>query len=306
MNVIKHRYIWFTVSGILIAASVASLFTWGLKLGIDFTGGSIQEIDWKIERPDTAAIAEALKTQGIDDSVIQHAGTNSTISRFKDVDETGHANIVNALKEKFATEEVSADMVLEEKSFSSIGPTIGNELKNKSLYAMVMVLIAIILYIAWAFRRVSRPIASWKYGLTAVFALMHDVIIPIGAFSVLGRFLGYEVDILFVTALLTVLGFSVHDTIVVFDRVRENLLKRNGEFADIVNYSVNQTFVRSINTSLTVLFVLLAVFLFGGESVKNFVLTLIIGVFFGTYSSIFFASPILVQWQLLGAKKRKS
>jgi preprotein translocase subunit SecF len=305
MNVIKYRFIWFAISGVLILSSLASLLVWGLKFGIDFTGGSIQEITWKIERPDTSAIADTFKAQGIDDAIIQRAGADGTIQRFKDVDEATHAKILQALKDKFATNDVSVDKVLEEKSFSSIGPTIGNELKNKSIYAMVMVLLAIILYIAWAFRRVSRPVESWKYGVAAVIALTHDVFIPIGAFSILGHFVGYEVDILFVTALLTVLGFSVHDTIVVFDLIRENLLKREGNFGDIVNFSVNQTFVRSINTSLTVMLVLLAVFLFGGESVKSFVLTLIIGVFFGTYSSIFIASPILVQWQLAGAKKRK-
>ncbi len=305
MQVIKYRAIWFIVSGILIAGSIGSLFIWGLKFGIDFTGGSIQEITWKVERPDTQSIADVFKEQGIDDAVIQHAGDKGTIQRFKDVDEATHANILDALKAKFASHDAAAGQVLEEKSFSSIGPTIGNELKTKSLYAMVMVLVAIILYIAWAFRRVSRPVASWKYGVAAVIALLHDVFIPIGVFSILGHYLGYEIDILFVTALLTVLGFSVHDTIVVFDRIRENLLKREGAFGDIVNYSINQTVVRSINTSFTVMLVLLAVFLFGGESVKNFVLTLIIGVFFGTYSSIFIASPILVEWQKLGARKRK-
>ena len=190
-----------------------------------------------------------------------------------------------------------------EKSFSSVGPTIGNELKQKSYYAIALVLLAIVIYIAWAFRRVSRPVASWKYGVAAIIALLHDVIIPTGVFSALGHFLGYEVDVLFVTALLTVLGFSVHDTIVVFDRIRENLLKREGSFEDIVNYSVNQTMTRSINTSATVMLVLLAVYFFGGESVRNFTLVLILGVFFGTYSSIFIASPILVVWHKLAGRK---
>ena len=303
MQVIKYRAFWFTISGLLIAASIVSLFVWGLKFGIDFTGGSIQEIAWSVPRPQTADIAAVFKDQGIPDVLIQNSGTNETIQRFKDVDENLHAKILTALEGKFATKDITGAKVLEEKSFSSIGPTIGNEMRTKSIYAVIMVLVAIILYVAWAFRRVSRPVASWKYGLAAVIALFHDVFIPIGFFSVLGHFLGYEVDILFVTALLTVLGFSVHDTIVVFDRIRENLLKRDGQFDEIVNYSVNQTFTRSINTSLTVMVVLLAVFFFGGASVHTFVLTLIIGVFFGTYSSIFIASPILVEWQKLGARK---
>jgi protein-export membrane protein SecF len=303
MQVIKYRAVWFIVSGLLIASSIVSLFVWGLKFGIDFTGGSIQEISWSVPRPDSSLIAAVFKDQGFNDVEIQNSGVNETIQRFKDVSEDQHAKILGALETKFATKDITGTKVLEEKSFSSIGPSIGTELKTKSIYAIIMVLLAIILYVAWAFRRVSRPVASWKYGLAAVIALFHDVFIPIGFFSVLGHFFGYEVDILFVTALMTVLGFSVHDTIVVFDRIRENLLKRDGDFGDIVNYSVNQTFVRSINTSFTVMMVLLAVFFFGGASVHNFVLTLIIGVFFGTYSSIFIASPILVEWQKRGARK---
>jgi preprotein translocase subunit SecF len=303
MQVIKYRAAWFIISGLLIASSIVSLFVWGLKFGIDFTGGSIQEISWNVPRPDSSSIAAIYKDQGINDVEIQNSGANETIERFKDVSEDQHAKILSALESKFATKDVTGTKVLEEKSFSSIGPAIGNEMKTKSLYAVVMVLVAIILYVAWAFRKVSRPVASWKYGVAAVIALFHDVFIPIGFFSVLGHFFGYEVDILFVTALMTVLGFSVHDTIVVFDRIRENLLKRDGDFGEIVNFSVNQTFVRSINTSFTVMMVLLAVFFFGGASVHNFVLTLIIGVFFGTYSSIFIASPILVEWQKRGAKK---
>jgi preprotein translocase subunit SecF len=282
---------------------VASLLTWGLKFGIDFTGGAIQEISWNVERPSSEKIAAVYKAQGVDDVIIQNAGSDGTIQRFKDIDEATHAKIVSALQSEFSAEGKTGPAVLEEKSFSSIGPTIGNELRTKSLYAIIMVLIAIVLYVAWAFRRVSRPIASWKYGVTAVIALTHDVIIPIGIFSVLGRFLGYEIDILFVTALLTVLGFSVHDTIVVFDRIRENQLKHEGRFEDIVDDSVRQTIIRSINTSVTVMLVLLAVYLFGGESTRNFVLTLMIGVFFGTYSSIFVASPILVVWNNLRAKR---
>jgi preprotein translocase subunit SecF len=303
MQVIKYRAVWFTVSGLLIAASIVSLFVWGLKFGIDFTGGSIQEISWNVPRPNSSSITAVFKDPGFNDVEIQNSGVNETIQRFKDVSEDQHAKILSALETKFATKDITGAKVLEEKSFSSIGPAIGSEMETKSIYAIIMVLLAIILYVAWAFRRVSRPVASWKYGLAAVIALFHDVFIPIGFFSVLGHFFGYEVDILFVTALLTVLGFSVHDTIVVFDRIRENLLKRNGDFGEIVNYSVNQTFTRSINTSFTVMMVLLAVFFFGGASVHNFVLTLIIGVFFGTYSSIFIASPILVEWQRRGAKK---
>src|SRR5512133_1476480 len=226
MQVIKHRAVWFVISGLLIAASIASLFVWGLKYGIDFTGGSIQEISWSVARPDNSTLAAAYKAQGIEGVTIQASGASETIARFKDVGEDQHAKILAGLRSKFATKDIAAAKVLEEKSFSSIGPSIGSELKTKSIYAILMVLLAIILYVAWAFRRVSRPVASWKYGVAAVIALAHDVFIPIGFFSILGHFFGYEVDVLFVTALMTVLGFSVHDTIVVFDRIRENLLKR--------------------------------------------------------------------------------
>jgi preprotein translocase subunit SecF len=289
MNIIKYRVVWYLISGVLIVCSLAALAVWGLKFGIDFTGGSIQEITWSVARPSSGDITAVFNENGIESALIQNSGDDKTIHRFKNIGEEDHAKVLNALKNKFATKETPAPDVLEENTFSSIGPTVGRELKVKSVYAIIMVLVAIILYIAWAFRRVSRPVASWKYGLTAVIALLHDVIIPLGAFAAFGHFFGYEVDILFVTAVLTILGFSVHDTIVVFDRIRENLLKSHGTFSEIVGESISQTFVRSINTSATVLVVLLAVYLFGGDSIKNFVLVLIIGVFFGTYSSIFLA-----------------
>jgi preprotein translocase subunit SecF len=303
--IIRLRKLWFAISGILFLGSILSLAVWELKFGIDFTGGTIQEIHWKYERPTGDALRATFKGKGIDDVVVQNSGERDTILRFKEIDETKHSDLIDQLKYDFATKGGGAtEDVLVEQSFSSIGPTIGNELKTKSYYALAIVLLAIIIYIAWAFRRVSRPVASWKYGVAAIIALLHDVVIPTGVFSVLGHFLGYEIDILFVTGLLTVLGFSVHDTIVVFDRIRENLLKREGSFEEIVNFSVNQTIVRSVNTSFTVMLVLLAVYFFGGESVHNFTLVLILGVFFGTYSSIFIASPILVLWHNL--KQRRS
>jgi preprotein translocase subunit SecF len=303
LPIIKLKNLWFFISGTIIVVSIAAVAVWGLKFGIDFTGGSVQEIRWNVVRPDSAVVSAIYKDHGVASVEIQNSGANESFIYFQDIDASKHTEILNALRQKFVTASAPADKVLEEKSFSAIGPSIGAELQQKSLYAIVIVLLAIIIYIAWAFRKVSRPVASWKYGVAAVVALTHDVFIPIGVFSILGHFLGYQVDILFVTALLTVLGFSVHDTIVVFDRIRENLLKRNGEFEDIVNYSVNQTMTRSINTSLTVMVVLLSVYFLGGVSVRNFILTLIIGVFFGTYSSIFIASPVLVVWHNLAAAK---
>lgn len=194
---------------------------------------------------------------------------------------------------------IGGEEIVAENRYESIGPIVGQELRSKSIYAIIMVLLGIILYISWAFRKVSEPVSSWKYGLAAIIALIHDVVIPTGVFVILGKVAGVEIDILFVTALLTILGFSVNDTIVVFDRTRENLARVHGhsDFEGIVNKSVNQTMTRSIYTSATVFLVLLAIYIFGGGSIKNFTLTLMIGVVVGTYSSIFIASPLLVEWE---------
>ena len=182
-----------------------------------------------------------------------------------------------------------------ENRFESVGPVIGGELKEKSIKAIIIVLISIVIYIGWTFRRVSHPVSSWKYGLVALIALFHDIIITMGVFSILGHFYGVEVGMPFVVALLTILGYSVNDTIVVFDRTRENLLHSGwDDFEEVVNRSINETLMRSLNTSLTTLVVLLAIYLFGGATIQYFVLALIIGIIAGTYSSIFIASPLLV------------
>ena len=210
------------------------------------------------------------------------------------------SNSESAVNKDTGTESVmieDSSSQIEELRFDSVGPTIGQELKNKSVTAFIIVLIAIVLYIAWAFRKVSKPVASWKYGLSAIIALFHDVIIVLGVFAVLGEFYGVEINSAFVAAILTVLGYSVNDTIVVFDRVRENLPKSDDDFEGTVNTSVNNTITRSINTSVTTLIVLLSILIFGGSSIKDFVLALSIGVFIGTYSSIFLASPVLVLWE---------
>lgn len=290
-NLVKNQKYFLIFSGILITISLSAILIWGLKPGLDFTGGSLLEVSFQEARPNNQAVEQKISSLA-EKPVLIPAGEKDLIIKMKVVDEAKHQQILSALKELGG----GGDKVIE-KRFEMIGPTVSAELKTKSFLAIVFVLLAIILYIAFAFRKVSRPISSWKYGVCAVLALFHDVIIPTGVFAVLGHFLGAEVDTMFVTALLTVLGFSVHDTIVVYDRIRENLLKFPREtFEEVVNRSVNQTAVRSVNTSLTVLLVLLASFFFGGESVKYFVLTLIIGVIFGTYSSIFIASPLLVIW----------
>ncbi len=291
-KIIENKKSWFLLSSILIGLSFLALLIWGLKLGIDFKGGSLLEITYE-ERPIVNEIEEVFINLELNNVKIQPSGNNKFILRFENVDENIHQDLIKSLKELEDKEESS----FQELRFESIGPIIGQELKTKALKSIIIVLIFIILYIAYAFRKVSQPLTSWKFGLAAIIALAHDLIIIIGIFSLLGHYFNIEIDSLFVTALLTILGFSVHDTIVTFDRTRENLFKYpDKRFSEIVNLSVNQTIIRSLNTSFTTLFVLLAIYIFGGESIKNFVLALILGVLIGTYSSIFIASPLLTSW----------
>ena len=295
MTIIGSRKISYVVSGTLVGLSFLSLAIWGLKPGIDFTGGSLLEVAFTSERPESEKISTALEKAGIDHAVVQPTGEKGVIVRFKSVDEQTHQKVLSAIGKLGA---------VEEKLFTSIGPTIGQELRRNSIWAIVLVLIMIVIYIAWAFSGVSRPISSWKYGITAIIALVHDVAIPTGVFAVLGHFYGVEVDTLFVTALLTILGFSVHDTIVVFDRIRENLKRLpDKSFEEVIERSVRDTVTRSINTSLTVLIVMIALFVWGGVTTQFFALAILIGVFFGVYSSIFVASALLVTWHKFSLKK---
>lgn len=291
MDIVRHRKIFYALSLTLIVGSIVCVLVLGLKLGIDFKGGSLMELSFESQRPSSADVERALPGLGIAGLLVQPSGERNVLVRFGTVTEEIHQLMLQRLQKANLGS-------FHEEQFETIGPTIGQELKRKSLLALLLVLGAIILYIAWAFRKISRPLASWKYGVVAVLALMHDVTIPVGFFSVFSRFLGYEADTLFVTAVLTVLGFSVHDTIVVFDRIRENLRKNpGGVFADTVGKSIRETMGRSITTSLTVLLVLLSIYFFGGPSTKAFSFIMLIGVFFGTYSSIFIASPLLVTWE---------
>lgn len=301
--IIKKRKIWITISSIMVIISIVSFALYGLKLGIDFTGGSLLEVEYFVERPTNQFVSDALGEIGLTNAVIQPLGDNGMTIRFKEIDENTHQQIISTLKEKLKTND-SPEVVLEEKQFDSIGPTIGQELKNKSVWALIIVGVAIITYIAWAFRKVSKPVASWKYGLIVTIALFHDIIIVVGAFSLLGHFYGIEVNAPFIAALLTIFGYSNNDTIVVFDRIRENLKKHhNKDFEEVVENSISEVIVRSINTSFTVLMALLAIYIFGGRSISDFTLALIMGVIVGTYSSIFLASPLLVVWEKISQKK---
>ena len=332
MKIINKRKIFFTISGLIILISVLVWIAWGLNLGIDFTGGSLLEVEYTTERPGSDEIKNLLADLNLEGLNVQATGENGYILRFKAIEEETHQEILNKLNmagesvesaenepnldvETIAGEGIDiADISFEsdsqdrviEKRFEAIGPAIGQELKSKSIWAIIIVLIAIVAYIAWAFRKVSYPVTSWKYGVVAIITLFHDILITLGVFILLGRYLGLEVNTPFVAALLTILGYSVNDTIVVFDRIRENLHKYEGEFEEIVDKSVRETITRSINTSLTTELVLLAILFFGGTTIRDFVLVLVAGILLGTYSSIFIASPLLVVWQKLDWRLKKS
>lgn len=297
MFIVRHRKIFYIISGLLLVVSVAALFLWGLKPGIDFTGGSIIEVEYASStRPTADSVRPALENLEIGEFSIRETGSEGYIIRTKELSPETHNEVIAAL---------SKGTQLTEKRFDSVGPILGKEALEKSWMSIALVLIAIVLFITFAFRGISRPVKSWKYGLIAIVALAHDVLIPAGVFAALGHFAGVEVDTLFVTALLVILGFSIHDTIVVFDRVRENLRhnhdgKAKKSFEHIVGDSINQTFVRSINTSLTTIIAIFVLYLVGAEATRHFSLALLIGITAGTYSSIFLGSPLLVtvyKWQ---------
>lgn len=282
--------LWFAISGLTIVFGVVALFVWGLKFSLDFTGGSLMELSFKDARPTTDQVAAAMAQAGMDQVQIQPSAEKDYIVRTASIDEAKHQETLKTLHTQLKTD-------FTELRFESIGPVIGQELRSKSIWSIIAVLIAIIAFIAFAFRKVSKPVASWKYGVAAVIALAHDLITAVGLYALVAHFAHWEVDGLFITALLTILGFSVHDTIVTFDRTRELLHRTHDDnYEHVVNSAVNQTIVRSLNTSITALLVLTALFLFGGESTKHFIFTLLIGIFIGTYSSIFIASPIVVLW----------
>jgi preprotein translocase subunit SecF len=288
MNLIGKRRWWYAISLIMIVPGVISLLLYGLRLGIDFNSGQLSTVRGTVTQDKVDAAAKGL---GFKDVQLIPAGNNQTQIRFRDPSPQAQHE-VNHQKFKSAL----ADRGMTELSFDSVGPTVSSTIARNAVASLVVVSLAIVLYIAFAFRNSPPPVSPWSFGIMAIIALLHDALFVLGVFSLLGHFLGVEVDALFVTAILTVIGFSVHDTIVVFDRIRENLRRERGTFESIVNISILETIARSINTSLTVILTLLALFLFGGQSIRLFVLALLIGVASGTYSSIFNASPLLVTW----------
>ncbi len=292
MNIIGHKYTYLTFSGALIVVSIAAIAVFGLKLGIDFTGGTLWQIGFGGEAPAAADLRASLDKAGLKDAaVVFEAESSGALIKSKEMSEADHVGYFNELRKGFPK--------LEDLRFESIGPTVGGELKRRAIWAFIFVVLGISSYIAFVFRKVSRPVSSWKYGIITLATLFHNAVIPTGLLALLGNLTGAEVDTNFVVAILVVMGFSVHDTIVVFDRIRENLrLERSFrfDFSSLVNKSVNETIARSINTSLTLVFMLLALYLLGSANLSYFVLVILVGTVFGTYSSIFVASPLLTLW----------
>lgn len=292
MFIVKNKTLFFVLTGLLVAASVAALLVFKLHYSIDFTGGTLAEVRYEAAVPTIEEVNTTLTAMGMHDFSVRPAGTNGYIIRAGNISQETQSALGTALS-------MNGQYAASLQQVTQIGPTIGEELRNKAIAAISLVLVAILLFIAFAFRKVSRPISSWVYGLIALVTLVHDIIVPLGFFAVFGYLTGAQVDTLFVTAILTILGFSIHDTIVVFDRVRENLRtshahKSHDSFREVVGKSLSQTFVRSINTSLTVLISLIALYMVGPAATHTFALTLIVGVIAGTYSSVFLAAPLLV------------
>jgi preprotein translocase subunit SecF len=296
-NLLKHYKVWFGVSILFVLAAVAAIWVYGLNLGIDFKGGTLTQVTFTEAQPSVQEVKDTLNQNGYPDAIVQAAEGTSVIIRTQPQELEEHKELLAVLSGAFGN--------TQENQFTSIGPAIGKELATKAVYQFVLISLGIILYIAYAFRKVTRPVTSWRFGWATIIALLHDIVIVVGLFAVLGKFYNVEIDTMFVTAILTVLGFSVHDTIVVFDRIRENLRLRAGQGLDeIINSSISQTVVRSINTSVTVVFVLAALLLFGGESIRYFVIALLAGVVVGTYSSIFISAPLLMVWHNRDLKRK--
>lgn len=289
LNIIGHKYIYLTISGLLVGLSVAAMVIFGFHAGIDFKGGTLWQIKLAQNQMTVAELESVIKDElKIADARVSYENNNdSFLVRMPALSEADHQKFSYVFKNKYPS--------FTELGYQSIGPSVGAELRKNATIGIVLVLLGISLYIAFAFRKVYRPVSSWKYGLITLITLFHDVAIPAGLLAVLGKFLRIEIDTNFIVALLVVVGFSVHDTIVVFDRIRENLMLDRGRtnFGQLINQSVNQTLARSVNTSFTLILVLIALYFTGPVSIKYFILTLLVGVTTGIYSSIFVASPLL-------------
>jgi len=294
MKIVKHRWYWFLFSGLLVASAIGLLATFGLKQGIDFTGGTLMSVRFD-KRPTPVDAEKALAVFNLNAITIQPAGDSDLIFRFKTIDEDTHQKILQTLGSTFGK--------TTELQYNAIGPAVGEELRQKAISSLVIIFLLVLAFIAWSFRKVSAPVQSWKYGTVVLASAFHDVIIPVGLFALLGKLYNWEIGTAFIAAVLTIMGYSINDTIVVLDRIRENLQKTTGTFEEIVERSIQQTMLRSFNTSMTTILALLAVFIFGGDSIKGFALALIVGVATGTYSSIFIIPSLLVVWNNVTRKR---
>ncbi len=302
MFIVNHRKFFFTITGLVLAVAIGAITFYRLPLGIDFTGGSLVEVSYASARPDLSTLNARLAPLSLGEVSLRNAGANDIALRSRALTPAEHTAVLDALSPEGAQ--------ATELSFTSVGPSVGSELARKALVALGVVIITIMLYIAWAFRKVSRPVSSWVYGSIVVAILFHDVIVPTGFYAIWAHFTGAQVDTLFLVALLTILGYSVNDTIVIFDRVREHLARdqkvsTHEEFSALVGRSISETMGRSINTSLTVILVLVALAFFGSPVTFSFALVLIAGVIAGTYSSILLAAPLLVPVSRYFTEKRK-
>lgn len=284
MSILKTRWIWFGIFLVLLVASIAALATWKLKPGIDFVGGTLVEYQYN-PAVSSEAVREAAKTAGLPEVTVQTTGGGTLLIRTQSLSQEDQQKLETTLQQVGQGSQ---------QRLQNIGPTIGRDLTKRAIIGVTLAIVAILFYVAWAFRSVPKPLSSWQFGLAAVLTLAHDVLFVLGLFALLGHFKGYTVDSYFITAILTVMGFSVHDTIVVFDRIRENLLKHRGwPLQKIFDVSIVQTVARSLNTSLTALIVLVTLLVLGGSSIQPFIVALIAGISVGTYSSIFVATPLL-------------
>lgn len=286
-QIIKKRKYFYFISGMFVIASLGAIFLWGLNLGIDFTGGTEIKINFSQNIPEKSVLEEKLKELNLVDLSFKRGENNLAILQYEKSDDDINRKVFEKVKE--------IDSNAEQKSVNFIGASVSSRLKNNAMGAIFLAVLGIAIYISVAFRKVSRPVSSWKYGAGAIIALAHDIIITTGVFSFLGHFYGVKIDVAFVAALLTILGYSVNDTIVVYDRIRENILRseKKDEFENVINRSLNETLARSVNTSLTVILVLIFLAVFGSEAIRYFSVALLIGVSFGTYSSIFVASALI-------------
>ncbi len=288
MDIVGKRYLYFTISLLIIIPGMVALFLWGLPLAIDFTGGSLLEVHFENAAPQPAEVIAIYKEFGIGDATVQTTTGNTIVIRSKSMDETTMNQLVQTMEKRFNS---PAEVV----QFSNVGPSVGKEVAQRAAGAVALSAIAILLYITYAFRGVPHAV---RYGTSAIIAMLHDVAVTVGVEALFGHFLHWEADAMFLTALLTIIGFSVHDSIVVFDRIRENSRRfRRLPYEKLVNHSIVQTLDRSINTQLTVMLTLFTLALFGGVTTRHFVIILLVGIFSGTYSSIFNAAPILVVWE---------